>query len=62
MAEVDKGRRADALYKWYQLVENRANEAERETKELRLNLKSRAEEERGFAQKLASGRHYGRGG
>ena len=44
------------------MAEDRDDKAEREEEELILNLKSRAEAEREFAQKLVSGRHRGRGG
>ena len=61
MAEVDNGRRSDDIDKRCRLAEDRAEEAKREEEGLRLNLKLRYRAERDFAQKLASGRHRGRG-
>ena len=59
-AEVDKGRRSDALEKrcvdWRRKGPTRPIE---EVEELRLNPKSRAGEEKEFVRKLASGRNHG---
>ena len=60
-AEVDKGRRSDALEKrcvdWRRKGPTRPIE---EVEELRLHPKSRAGEEKEFVRKLASGRNHGR--
>ena len=62
MVAEDKGMHSSALKKRCLLSEARANKDERETEELRSNLKLRAEAEGEFLRKLDSGRHHGRGG
>ena len=44
------------------MAEYKSEKADREAEELRLKLKSMAEEESDFTRKMASGRHIRRGG